>query len=427
MNHAGYAFIGLTAVVAALVAVLVFAFLRFSAAARGAKGRRDDEQLHSALMSSALHDAVTKLKAQEQAMSVRAAESEQLSVQIVDSLTAGFLLVDRAGTVEIMNQPGRRMLNIASDAPGADYRQLLAGVAPLVDVIAEALSTAHPIVRRKLRLSDKGRPTHIGVTVSPLAAADSARGVICLFSDLSDVVELEEQLRLKDTLAQLGELTAGIAHEFRNGLATIHGYSRLIDPQEIPEKYRPYIQGLRQETEALGRVVTNFLQFAKPEQIVLTDVNLEQLVRRSSDELRHDLPAGTTFTVTGEFATIQGDEVLLRQAISNLVRNAADACVGANVAPVIAIAGEVDARQRTCSVTVHDNGPGIPAGTRHKVFQPFFTTRSNGTGLGLAIVQKVAVMHNGRIAVGDSSHGGASLQLTFPIGRDTAPSRSAAA
>jgi signal transduction histidine kinase len=226
---------------------------------------------------------------------------------------------------------------------------------------------------------------------------------------------MEEQLRLKDTLARLGELTAGIAHEFRNGLSTIHGYSRLIDPQALPAHYEPYIQGIRDETAALGRVVTNFLQFAKPEQVALGPVALEAVSMRAADELRRELPPGASLAVSGEFARIQGDEVLLRQVLGNLVRNAAEACAGAGIEPAIAIEGQVEREQGTCRITVLDNGPGIPDGARERIFQPFFTTRSNGTGLGLAIVQKVIVLHNGRVAASASPSGGASIQLTFPL------------
>ena len=90
-------------------------------------------------------------------------------------------------------------------------------------------------------------------------------GIVCLLSDVTPLRELEEQLRLKEALARLGELTAGIAHEFRNGLATIHGYSRLLRPDALPEAYRPYVDGIRQESEALGHVMTNFLKFARPD------------------------------------------------------------------------------------------------------------------------------------------------------------------
>ena len=158
------------------------------------------------------------------------------------------------------------------------------------------------------------------------------RGAICLFSDLTNVVELEEQLRLKETLARLGELTAGIAHEFRNGLATIHGYSRLIDPESLPAQYRPYVEGIRQEAEVLGKVVTNFLNFARPQQVLFAPVDLGLVARRASDDIRHELPEGTTIEVTGHFGQIDGDDVMLRQVFSNLVRNAAEACQAAREA-----------------------------------------------------------------------------------------------
>jgi signal transduction histidine kinase len=119
-------------------------------------------------------------------------------------------------------------------------------------------------------------------------------------------------------------------------------------------------------------------------------------------------------TVTGSFCEIQGDEVLLRQVVNNLIRNAAEACERTGVRASISIIGQIDPDQHTCRVLVEDNGPGIPEEARERVFQPFFTTRTNGTGLGLAIVQKIVVMHNGRVAAKASPRGGASIQLTFP-------------
>jgi signal transduction histidine kinase len=248
-----------------------------------------------------------------------------------------------------------------------------------------------------------------------LAGPGDMSGVICLFSDLTNIVELEEQLRLKETLARLGELTAGIAHEFRNGLATIHGYSRLLDPEALPSQYRPYVEGIRQEAEVLGKVVTNFLNFARPEQVLFAPVDLGAIARRAADDLRHDLPERTTIAIDGGFAEIQGDEALLRQVFGNLLRNAAEACESAGVTPAITIKGQVDPAARSCRVSVDDNGPGIAQDVRDRVFRPFFTTRSRGTGLGLAIVQKIVLMHNGRVAIGASPTGGARLQLTFHL------------
>jgi signal transduction histidine kinase len=229
------------------------------------------------------------------------------------------------------------------------------------------------------------------------------------------VRELEEQLRLKEALARLGELTAGIAHEFRNGLATIHGYSRLIDPQALPAAYQPYLEGIRQETDLLGKVVTNFLNFARPEQIVFTRVELGTVAQRAVDDLALEFPSDVSLRVAGEFGDIHGDDVLLRQVFSNLIRNAVEACAAAGITPAISLTGIVDPEQHACRVVVTDNGPGIPQPAREKIFQPFFTTRSRGTGLGLAIVLKVVVMHNGRVSVLDSPGGGASIQLAFPL------------
>jgi PAS domain S-box-containing protein len=414
MTQTGYALIGLTALVAVLVAVLTFAVLRFTAAARGARRSLEGEGGQTLLLSTVLDEAVTRLKDHERAMSARTAASEQLSAHIVDSLTAGLLVVSREGSVTILNPAGRRLLGVEADAIGADYRALLERVPPLRDVIAECLATHRPIVRRSLQVPRTGRSSHFGVTVSPLGGAAQA-GAICLFSDLTTVVELEEQLRLKEALARLGELTAGLAHEFRNGLATIHGYSRLLVPDNLPQAYRPYVEGIRQEAEALGQVVTNFLNFARPEKPLFARVDPAAVARRAADELRHELPAGTTVEIVGEFADIQGDEVLLRQMFGNLLRNAAEACAGAGKASAIVIEGRVDRARDECAVAVLDNGPGIPEADRERVFQPFYTTRSAGTGLGLAVVQKIAVLHNGRAVVGVSPAGGARIEATFPI------------
>ena len=411
MTQAGYAFLGLTAIVAALAAVLVFAMLRFAANARDAR-RGLKESGETPMLAAALQEAVAKLKAQQQAMTARAAASEQLSGDIVESLTAGLLVVDGSGRVEIFNGAGRAMIGVKTDPIGSDYQKVLAAFPPLMELVGECLSTARPIVRRTVQVKSAGT-MHLGVTVSPLGKP-LPHGVICLFSDLTSVVELEEQLRLKETLARLGELTAGLAHEFRNGLATIHGYSRLIDVDALTPKYRPYVEGIRQEADSLGKVVTNFLSFARPENIALSRVDLEAVVRRATDDLRYELPAEATLTVDGSFADVLGDEVLLRQVFGNLVRNAVDACEGAGVTPDIRIRGWVDAAHHSCRVSVDDNGPGIPEAARERIFQPFFTTRSQGTGLGLAIVQKIVVLHNGRVVVADARGGGASIQISIP-------------
>jgi signal transduction histidine kinase len=411
----GYALLGLTAIVAALIGVVLFAILRFVAAARDVRRNRQSGG-DSDLMSAALHEAVERLKAQERATAARADASERLSDEIISGLSAGLLVVGLEGEIRILNPAGRRMLDLAESAPPSVCRRSLDELA-LSQVIEECLRTEQPVVRRSVTLPEpRHGVSHVGITVSPLFdEAQQLHGAICLFTDLTAVKQLEAQLRLKDSLATVGELTAGIAHEFRNGLATIHGYSKLLDLHALPESYRPYVEGIRAEAESLSQVVTNFLNFARPAELTLARVDLRAVCERTADEVRSDVrAAGGDVEVTGEFDVIEGDEVLLRQAFSNLLRNAIEACAAVPVPPRIVVHSEIDHAQKLSRVSISDNGPGIAPALRERVFRPFFTSKRNGTGLGLALVQKIVVFHNGRVTVGSSPDGGAAVQVTLP-------------
>ena len=416
MNDAAYTLLGLTAIVAGLVGVSVFVLLKFLAASREARGRSRAHGGEQALMAMALQDAVSTLKAQERATAARAEASERLAEEIISSLTSGLLVVGLKGEIRILNPAGRRLLDAADGALPADWRQLIAEPT-LSSVIDECLSSGQAVVRRTVQVRRPHGSSRFGVTVSPLFDGTGAlHGAVCLFTDLTAVRQLEEQVRLKESLATVGELTAGIAHEFRNGLATIHGYGKLLDPKQLPDAYRPYVEGIRAETESLGQIVTNFLNFARPAQLTLGDVDLRAICERAADESRAEARAlGGEIVVKGEFGRLQGDEVLLRQAFSNLVRNAVEACAAAAVPPQVVVEASLDERQTTSSIVIDDNGPGIDPGARERVFQPFFTSKRNGTGLGLALVQKIIVFHNGRVVAGVSPLGGASLQVTLPV------------
>jgi two-component system, NtrC family, sensor histidine kinase HydH len=420
MSQSAYALVGLTAIVATLVAVLVFSLLRFGAAVREMRGQVRDGNAERAFVATALEDAIRKLREQERATLERAETSERLNSEIVASLAAGLLVVGLRGEVRMLNPAGRRLLRRSRVETGNGFRDLLSEAGPLADVIEECLATARPLIRRSVAIRQHaGQETHLGVTVSPLCDAQgSLQGAICLFSDLTAVVALEEQLRLKDSLARLGGLTAGLAHEFRNGLATIHGYARLIDPSQVTPTYAPYVQGIRDETDALGQVVGNFLNFARPVQLTLLPVDIGLIVHRAAGETRSEVEArGGSVTVKGDFGTADGDEVLLRQVMANLLRNAIDACAGVPVSPRIVVEGAIDQPRSELRVSVIDNGPGVDRALREKVFQPFFTTKRHGTGLGLALVQKIVVTHNGRITLSSSPDGGAAFRIIQPLSR----------
>jgi signal transduction histidine kinase len=169
----------------------------------------------------------------------------------------------------------------------------------------------------------------------------------------------------------------------------------------------------------MREVVTNFLNFAKPAQLVMSPVDLGAVAERAADDLRGDAQAlSGNILVEGEFGTVEGDDVLLRQAFSNLLRNAIEACAGAGIAPAVTLGAQIDRQLGVCTVSVRDNGPGFPEHMRERVFHPFFTTKAQGTGLGLALVQKIVVTHNGRVTAGGGPEGGGLITIVLPLAED---------
>lgn len=429
----------------ALLGALVFS-VRYIRKAVTQRSSSDDVSSSSehAFMAIAMQEAMTRLRDKEQAQQARADESERLSDDIVSGLSAGLIVASADGRARIVNPAARRLLDLpqldllqldlSQDERGGGRHarhcsELLASVPPVAEAIDEALRTQEPVMRRVLDLRGltlSSGAAHVGVTISPIRRGDgSFNGVICLLNDLSTVIQLEEQLRLRESLAQVGEMTAGIAHEFRNSLATIHGYARLIDAASLPERERSCVEGIREETTALGEVLTNFLHFARPVDLSRERLDVATLLARALDEVREDVEArGGTVSLTslampGDVAhvaraEIEGDEVLLRQALSNLCRNALEACDGTR-APIIEVDYRVDPERRTVTTCVRDNGPGIEPDVRDRIFQPFFTTKPTGTGLGLSLVQKIIVTHNGRITPVHPASGGLCMEVVLPL------------
>ena len=416
MTQSGYLFLGLTAIVAALSAVLAYAVLRFIVAARSMAKGGGGSGGEAVFVTTAMEDALRDLRLQERAMKARAEASERLSDEIVASLTSGLLVVDFGGNVRTLNPAGRRLLGLPDAEWHCQYGELLQGTPELALLIDECLAQAQPVVRRTIKAGGGGA-THLGVTVSPIRdEAGRAYGAICLFTDLSEIMDLEEQLRLKDSLARLGELTAGIAHEFRNGLATIHGYARLFDLERLPEDFRPYVSGIRSETEELGQVVTNFLNFAKPAQLTMVTLDMGAVVERAAEDIHGEMQSrGGQVVIRGEFGTVDGDDVLLRQAMSNLFRNALEACADGSSPPHVVAVGTIDRELKQVRIVVSDNGPGIRADVAERMFRPFFTTKARGTGLGLALVQKIIVTHNGRVGAVAVGEPGGHVAVTLPL------------
>ncbi len=224
---------------------------------------------------------------------------------------------------------------------------------------------------------------------------------------------LEHELSSRRELAALGEMSAGIAHEFRNATGTILGWVRLAATTEDAEARARHLQAIRDEAEHVARVTGDFLFFARPERLEMATVSLGPLVEEIVGEQRALTP-DVSLATGGSFASAPVDPALFRRAIVNLLKNACEAARGQGRGGRVLVRGEGIA-QGSAVLAVEDDGPGVPPEVLPKLFVPFFSTKESGTGLGLALVAKIAALHGGAVAVERSRElGGARFVLALP-------------
>lgn len=362
---------------------------------------------------SALSEKERELERLASAQKERADDLEIAATTLARNLPTGLLSVDRNGAVVELNESGREILGLSGDGRGEPYAAVLASVPEFAGVVAAVLDGHEAVGRRETRWGDPERV--LGVTATPANGADGRfLGVLALFSDLTEVRLLEARVALARHLADLGEVSAGAAHEFRNAAAAIDGFADLA--LRNPERAADHLKAIRREAQEMSRVTSDFLLFARPDRFVPEPVSLDAVVAAAAAEVERAFP-GLAIERSGDLPEIPGSPVLLRRALANLLRNGAEATPperrverGA-VAVTGAIAGE------EVSVSVADRGPGVDAGAREKIFLPFYSSKADGVGFGLAIVARIAELHGGTVDVSPRPGGGA----VFTLRLSTAP------
>jgi PAS domain S-box-containing protein len=380
----------------------------------------------SAFMAASLQAVIQKLREQEKELAnlnrserERAQQTERLSEAVTHNMPAGMLLVSAAGLVTSANPAAENALGVHALA-FRRYTELLGPDSRLAQLIGICLEEGRTFRREQVEYAT---PDHelrqLGVSISPiLHGQNRVTGAICLFSDLTELTALQKQMQMKENLAALGELSAGLAHEFKNALATISGYAQMIHMETHDGELSEYSQKIMDQTRALTHVVTEFLKFARPLDLSYEPVALGPVIERVLAEVGESLPQAQ-LTAVGDFGEVPGDEPLIRQALLNLVRNAAEAGLSQAFEAHVVVRGafEHNGGQAGQRVLISDNGPGISEEALPKIFVPFYTTKANGTGLGLAVVQKILVQHGGTIEARNCPEGGAEFILWLPFAR----------
>jgi PAS domain S-box-containing protein len=424
-------FFGMTAVL--LVGILVFSIfvlrrLYGGSTAGDSSGKDSIPRVENApaFMTASMQAVILKLREQEKELErlhhaerERAESTARLSEEVTRNMPAGLLVIGANGLISATNPAAEQALGIKT-LVFRRYSEVLGESSSLATLIQQCLADGKIFRREQAEhVAPDGSHRELGVTISPIRRAqEKATGAICLLSDLTELAALQKQMQLRENLAALGELSAGIAHEFKNALATISGYAQMIQSDPTAADTLENAEKILHQTRSITHVVTEFLRYARPLEISEEPVALRPLLERTVCEIQ-ELQPQVRINVEGDFSEIAGDEGLLRQVFLNLARNAAEAAASSSPNPTVILRGEAanapdDRAQR---IRILDNGPGIPADALPKLFRPFFTTKVNGTGLGLAVVQKILLQHGGQVEAQNRIDGGAEFIVTLPVAR----------
>lgn len=362
--------------------------------------------------------------------SKRADSAEKFSERIVASVPSALIAFDGAGHSMVINAPGRALLGTDGSALGQPVYVLLNKIPQLAEMVEDCLKSGSVYRREEIEtVTAEQVPRKLGATVAPidLTSEHGPRGALCLLTDITEVTQLREQVALKNNLESLGEMSAGLAHEFKNAIATLHGYVQLLQSLELDEQARGTASSLLNEVRSLSDMVTSFLNFARPQPLQLDEVNLTELINDCAVELAPIFQrTNSELLITGDAGVspavretiIRADERMLRQALLNLIRNAAEA-IPENQSDrrveVVSSTEPASAGTRVAVVEIKDTGHGIPPADLQRIFIPFFTTKASGHGVGLALAHRVITQHGGTLTASNAKDGGAVFSVRLPL------------
>jgi PAS domain S-box-containing protein len=401
------------------IGIVVFYLLRIVIRFYKTKKELNHEDLSRVgFVVDTFHELVAKLKEKEKELELlrkkaedRATAIEGYNENILQSVPSGVISFDEDLRVTKVNQAAEKILEIrGEEISGKLHAEVLK------QPIADLLNHKSVIERREIiYATPSGRRIWLGLTLSPLKDGSGAIiGQILVFTDLTHLKAIESQMKLRDTLSSLGEISAGIAHEMRNPMAVIAGYTKLLS-KKADDSMKPTVDAISKEIVVMDRIISDFLSFAKPPELAISEVDLKTLLETCVTSVageRNDIVRN--IQIEGQ-AIIKCDEVLLRQAFINLIQNAAEAMPQGGTLTIKSSASKGSGGD-FLDLSFSDTGHGISENIRNKIYLPFFTTKEKGTGLGLSIVHKIIVSHGGSISV-DSGDKGTTFKIKLPLNK----------
>jgi two-component system, NtrC family, sensor histidine kinase PilS len=371
-----------------------------------------------AYLGARLQEAGVNREALAQQLVVAKLQAED----VLKNIRSGIITIDVNGRILFANSMAGRLLGFDDETVRArSIQEIVAPSAPALSAALEKAVHGHErVTRGEAEITVNGRTFPIGFTTTTMTAngsPDNMSGTV-IFQDISDNKRLEE-LRLRaERLEAVAELSASLAHEIKNPLASIRSaVEQLAARGRATEDERVLATLIVRESDRLSRLLSEFLDFARVRATRGERVNMGEVAQAAVRlaDTHPDRKSGVSVTCVTptEPLLVEGDEDLLHRAIFNITLNAVQAAPATSGRVTVELS-RLDLEQiptgvpfevSAISLRVSDNGPGIPIELRERVFDPFFTTKTGGTGLGLPIVHRAIEAHRGFVFMDSSSKG----------------------
>lgn len=380
----------------------------------------------TALVEGTIRRTVAELRRREAELEVllarerdRAGELSTVSSSLRRNMPGGLLAIDPDGTVRDVNRRAREMFGLPEESAGRGFRDLLGAAPAVVGLVERALSGRETVVREEVETGGDGPPGALvlSLTAVPVVVGGGRfLGILIFVTDVTGVRQLERRLRMRETMASLGEMSAGLAHEMRNAIAAASGFCRLavqdLEAGRADDAGRQVVR-VRGELASIEKIVGQFLEFARGEAGEPGPVDLEPIARSVVDDLSTRHPS-VRFELDVAPCRVLGDRVRIQQVLVNLLGNAAlehEAAGRTDGRVALTIAPAADGKAR---VTVEDDGRGVPAEIAATLFLPFVSARDGGTGLGLSLVHRYVLALGGDLRFEPAPDGGARFVVELP-------------
>jgi two-component system, NtrC family, sensor histidine kinase PilS len=346
---------------------------------------------------------------------------------ILRNIRSGVLTVDGMGRLAFINPTGQKLLDIDAEAhlglPVLD--QLKTRSAELWAAVVAGIRNGRKISRGEgMVMHQGGRIFPIGLSTTTFRQeAQEAPSVTAIFTDISDLKEVQELQARAERLESVAALSASLAHEIRNPLASIRSSVEQLARSRHADDDERFLAGLIvRESDRLSRLLSEFLDFARVRATQLVPLDLHAVIVAVVRLIRAhpDCRPDAELTIEGGRTIMDGDEDLLHRVIANLVLNAVQSARGPIriTVSVAAVQGSEIPHgtnlDHAVRIQVRDDGPGIPADIRDRLFDPFVSGRPGGSGLGLAIVQRAVQAHRGLVLVDSGSGAGTTFTIFLP-------------